>query len=565
MEKSVRRSCYKPCQVTSLVTLLCFAFLCLDYLTFHGDRDGFYIRINYHGRPTSAETKQNGMQSSDSLRPVANVDDHGVSATSNSSSARAGGSDKPDEVEESLNGTNESDAGSAPRGNKESAEYVPVQVLGKGDRDMTHPNKESADPCSGRYIYVHDLPSRFNDEILKNCTSLIKWFDMCPSMVNEGLGPRIDDSRGVLSHGNWFATNQFLLEVVFRNRMRQYECLTNDSSLASAVFVPFYAGLDVGRHLWNFSTSVRDSLAQDLTNWLADRPEWNRMWGRDHFLVGGRIAWDFRRQSNDVSDWGNNLMFLPESKNMTMLSIESSSWNNDIAIPYPTYFHPSSEAQVLEWQNKVRTHERRYLFSFAGAPRPSLEDSIRSDLINQCKASNGTCALLNCGYVVNKCDDPVEVMNVFESSDFCLQPPGDSFTRRSTFDSILAGCIPVFFHPGSAYVQYIWHLPENSSKYSVFIPEDKVKRGHINIKQVLSRISRDAVLSMREEVVQLIPRIVYADPRSRDHKFQDSFDTAVKGVLKRIESIRRRVSDGKDPSSGFSDQNSTKFNMPRTA
>jgi hypothetical protein len=31
---------------------------------------------------------------------------------------------------------------------------------------------------------------------------------------------------------------------------------------------------------------------------------------------------------------------------MTLLSIESSSWNNDFAIPYPTYFHPSKKSQV---------------------------------------------------------------------------------------------------------------------------------------------------------------------------------------------------------------------------
>ncbi|KAI6693882.1 hypothetical protein NL676_021592 [Syzygium grande] len=565
MEKPACRCCYDPCKVMSLVTLLCFTFLCLDYVTFNGESDGFSFKFNSHGRLTSTERKRNGTQGPGSLQLAGNIDDRRASAESDVGSARTAVPDKPDEVQNSLKGANESDTQSASRSDQGPAEDVTLQVLGESDRDTARLNQESADPCSGRYIYVHNLPSRFNDDILKNCAYLIKWFDMCPSVVNEGLGPQIHDPRGVLSHGNWFATNQFLLEAIFRNRMRQYECLTNDSSLASAVFVPFYAGLDVGRHLWNFSTSVRDSLARDLANWLADRPEWKKMWGRDHFLIGGRISWDFRRPTNNVSDWGNNLMFLPESNNMTMLSIESSSWNNDLAIPYPTYFHPSSETEVLEWQNKVRTHVRPHLFSFAGAPRPSLEDSIRNELINQCQASNGACALLNCGDGWNKCNDPVEVMNVFESSVFCLQPQGDSYTRRSTFDSILAGCIPVFFHPGSAYVQYIWHLPKNYSKYSVFIPEDKVKRGDINIKQVLSRISSDAVLSMREEVVQLIPRIVYADPRSRDHAFQDAFDTAVKGVLERIESIRRRVSNGMDPSRGFSDQNSTKFNMPVTA
>ncbi|KAK4856149.1 hypothetical protein QYF36_014623 [Acer negundo] len=33
-------------------------------------------------------------------------------------------------------------------------------------------------------------------------------------------------------------------------------------------------------------------------------------------------------------------MCLPEFMNMTMLSIESTSWSNEFAIPYPTNFHP---------------------------------------------------------------------------------------------------------------------------------------------------------------------------------------------------------------------------------
>jgi len=209
------------------------------------------------------------------------------------------------------------------------------------------PKSSSLDLCSGRYIYMHHLPTQFNDDLLRNCRSLVKWNDMCPYISNMGLGPRVDNNpENVLSKKGWFSTNQFTLEVIFHNRMKHYECLTNDSSLASAIYVPFYAGLDVGRHLWGFNISVRDASSFSLLKWLSQKPEWRRMWGRDHFLVGGRISWDFRRKTDDDSDWGSKLMFLPESKNMTLLSIESSSWNNDFAIPYPTYFHPSKKSQV---------------------------------------------------------------------------------------------------------------------------------------------------------------------------------------------------------------------------
>ncbi|XP_048225726.1 probable xyloglucan galactosyltransferase GT14 isoform X2 [Ricinus communis] len=322
--------------------------------------------------------------------------------------------------------------------------------------DDPNPKSNKNNFCSGRYIYVHDLPQLFNDLVVENCTALYRFYDMCPFLTNSGFGVQvIENPEGIVSGRNWFATNQFLLEVIFRTRMNNYGCLTNDSSLASAIFVPYYSGLDVASYLWDFTAS-RDTLGADLVKWLAQRPEWKKLWGRDHFFIAGRIGWDFRRHVDNDKGWGSNLMSLPESMNMTMLTIESTAWSNEFAVPYPTHFHPSSETEVIEWQNKMRKQKRHYLFSFAGAPRPFLQDSIRSEIINQCLGSKRLCKLLNCDSGPNKCDNPVEVIKVFQDSVFCLQPPGDSYTRRSAFDSIVAGCIPVFFHPGSAYAQYEW-------------------------------------------------------------------------------------------------------------
>nr|XP_051182815.1 xyloglucan galactosyltransferase KATAMARI1 homolog [Lolium perenne] len=337
--------------------------------------------------------------------------------------------------------------------------------------------ENASDPCGGRYIYVHELPPRFNDDMLRECQRLSLWTNMCKFMSNDGLGPPLDNQDGVFSNTGWHATNQFAVDVIFGNRMKQYQCLTNDSSRAAAVFVPFYAGFDVARYLWGYNISMRDAASHDLVDWLRKRPEWDVMGGRDHFLVGGRIAWDFRRLTDQESDWGNKLLFMPAAKNMSMLVVESSPWSaNDFAVPYPTYFHPAKDADVFAWQDRMRSLERPWLFSFAGAPRPGDPMSIRGKLIEQCRTSN-FCKLLECDLGESKCHSPSAIMKMFQSSLFCLQPQGDSFTRRSAFDSMLAGCIPVFFHPGSAYVQYTWHLPKNYTRYSVFIPEAGVRNG----------------------------------------------------------------------------------------
>ncbi|KAJ0034042.1 hypothetical protein Pint_25531 [Pistacia integerrima] len=391
---------------------------------------------------------------------------------------------------------------------------------------------------------MHDLPSRFNEDVVKNCNFTVPGtnkFPLCKYAENSGYGPQIENSSRILSNKSWLATNQFLLEVIFHNRMKTYECLTNDSSIASAIFVPYYLCLDIMPYLWgNFDLSMKDSPGLNLLKWVAERPEWKRMWGRDHFLIGGRIATDFRREIDRRGAWGRKFRFFPESNNITMLSIEASPWNNDLAIPYPTSFHPSEDSEVVEWQDRMRRQERPYLFSFSGAPRPSMKTSIRSILIDQCQASSSTCKLLDCREGVTNCGNSIHVMKLYQSSIFCLQPPGDSLTRRSAFESILSGCIPVFFHPGSAYMQYTWHLTKNYTKYSVFIPEKNLWVREFRVNKTLIKFSKEEVAAMREEVIRLIPGIIYSDPRRvrKDESLGDAFDLAVKGILERIEKFR---------------------------
>ncbi|KAK9755241.1 hypothetical protein RND81_01G012100 [Saponaria officinalis] len=403
--------------------------------------------------------------------------------------------------------------------------------------------------CTGKYIYVLDLPSKFNTDLLENCSSINPWKDICALLGNSGLGEKIrvtsKDDIKVFSGSNWYDTDQFSSEVIFHSRMKQYKCLTNDYSEASAVFVPFYSGLDVGRYLWTTNATLRDGTAKELVEFLTQRPEWKRFGGRDHFLIAGRITWDFSRTSENLSTpdgWGNHLLDLPEMKNVTSLLLEASPTSkSEIGIPYPTYFHPETLTEVDSWQNQIRRKNRPYLFSFAGAPRPNIKESIRNLLIDQCLAAakHGVCNFLH----MNPDVKPVTIMSVFQQSDFCLQPPGDSYTRKSTFDSILAGCIPVFFHPGSAYVHYIWHLPKNYSSYSVFIPMNDLMSGNVSIEKTLSRIPKYRVKAMREEVIKLIPRIVYANPNSNvvDDSFEDAFEVAVQGVLNRVERLKSEI------------------------
>ncbi|KAF7045819.1 hypothetical protein CFC21_054889 [Triticum aestivum] len=431
--------------------------------------------------------------------------------------------------------------------------YYHFTALSAGAMRATVLDGASADPCRGRYVYVHDLPPRFNADILRDCQNTsdqYRWPDMCGFVSNAGLGrPLADPLDGDFTGDNgWYGTHQFALDAIFHNRMWQYECLTTHSALANAVFVPFYAGFDFVRYHWGYDNATRDAASVDLTDWLMRRPEWARAGGRDHFLVAGRTGFDFRRSNNMNPSWGTNLLNMPGGREMSVLVLEVSRvpHSREYAVPYPTYFHPRSDADVRRWQERVRGLERRSLIAFVGAPRPDNPYNIRQQIIAQCEASDA-CRQLGCAFGTSQCHTPGNIMRLFQRATFCLQPTGDSYTRRSAFDSMVAGCIPVFFHPVSAYLQYRWHLPEHHETYSVFIPEDGVRSRNVSIEAVLRAIPPETVERMRDEVIKLIPRLVYADPRSKLETVKDAFDVAVKGIIDRVARARAEAA-GEDSS-----------------
>ncbi|PWA50042.1 exostosin-like protein [Artemisia annua] len=394
----------------------------------------------------------------------------------------------------------------------------------------------TVDDCPSGKVYVYNLPSFFNTELLENCRELNPFGSRCDTYTNDGLGRSATKLAGVIPEsltGAWYWTDQFASEIIYHNRMLSYKCRTLEAESATAYYIPFYAGLAVGKYLWtnNYTAEDRDRHCEMMLQWVHDQPYWKKSDGWDHFITMGRITWDFRRSSEQ--DWGSRCIYLPGMRNITRLLIERNSWDYfDVGVPYPTGFHPSSPSDVATWQEFVRTRVRTTLFCFAGATRGLIKNDFRGLLLNQCYNSSGSCRVVDCGG--SKCSNGTSlILESFLGSDFCLQPRGDSFTRRSIFDCMIAGSVPVFFWNRTAYSQYEWFLPGRPESYSVFIDKKEVLNGK-SIKGVLENFSKDEVRKMREKVIEYIPRIVYAKPHEGLQGMKDAFDYAVEGVLNRV-------------------------------
>ncbi|GFP81785.1 xyloglucan galactosyltransferase katamari1 [Phtheirospermum japonicum] len=408
--------------------------------------------------------------------------------------------------------------------------------------------------CTDKWIHIRHLPPEFNLDLLTNCSEYPLFDNFCPYISNYGLGQKTHNS----SH-SWYRTDPFMLELIFHRRMLEYPCLTPDPNLADAIYVPYYAGIDALRFL--FGPEVNSSSRHGLTlfHHLArvDNPSiWNRNLGHDHFLVMARPAWDFSQPlSNDPPIFGTSFLELPEFFNLTALTFEARAYPwQEQAIPYPTSFHPPNLAFFESWVNRVRRSRRSTLMLFAGGGGISANPNVRRSIRLECEnatssvSANGTgygklCEFVDCSNGV--CEhDPIKFMKPMLQSSFCLQPPGDTPTRRSTFDAILAGCIPVFFEEMSAKKQYWWHLGEEEyEEFSVFIGKEDVVFKGVRILDVLMGIPRGEVRRKRDKVLEMMGRVMYRKHGSslglRSKK--DAFDIAIQGTLRKIKSRTKHL------------------------
>ncbi|KZV42824.1 hypothetical protein F511_25178 [Dorcoceras hygrometricum] len=390
--------------------------------------------------------------------------------------------------------------------------------------------------CQYGLVYVYELPAMFNKELLDNCNELNPWHSRCGSISNAGLGPRAVGISRIVPENlapAWYWSDMFAAEVIYHNRILTHKCRTREPESATAFYIPFYAGLAVAKYFYNnYTAKDRDWHCEKLLGWVKNQVQFKKYNGADHFIMLGRPTWDFRRSKNE--DWGSGFVYMPLMKHILRLSLERDPWDKlEIGVPYPTGFHPRSRSELDQWLNFVQTRNRTSLFTFAGANR-NLKGDFRTILMDQCYKESGSCRVVDCSGT--RCSDGTsEILEAFLDSDFCLQPRGDTYTRKSMFDCMLAGSIPVFFWKRSIYDQYDAFLGDEPEKYSVFIDRKDVRNG-TSIREVLEGYSRNEVKKMRDMVIKLVPKFLYSsmhDERGTEN-VKDALDIAIDGVLKRF-------------------------------
>jgi len=367
---------------------------------------------------------------------------------------------------------------------------------------------ESSSPFVGKprwpRVFVYELPCKWT-----SCSIKRKY---ATSFENEGLGPKRSDGL--------YNTNPWFLEVIMHTRPLRSAHRTRDSLEADLFYIPLYlTAREVGE--------IEDGTSSDALEFLRRNYEsWNRTQGERHFTTAGR-TWGgiIGRREYEKS---------PLSANLDFLTIEKVSWRRYVKswtnitrvypIPYPSVYHYSLDLGIpsrFPWS--PHTHPRPWLVAYISSPKSEL----RKVLTKQCQAWPNLC---NAGSAEFKDKTWMQdFLDVYNHSVFCLQPPGDTPTRKGIFDSIAIGCIPVLFSPHSAEKQYTWHLP-NIGDYSIYIPQSNVLERGLDVFHTLASIPDNKVKNMQDALSKVAFRTQYA----MDDPPEELGDDAVEVILKSL-------------------------------
>ena len=308
---------------------------------------------------------------------------------------------------------------------------------------------------------------------------------------NLGIGRALD----VNNHE--YKTSQFALFKIMYERALVDPRRTMDPNDATSFFIPYDFGMDAT--FFESNGRMRRTqcpLAVDALQHLRNSPYFWRHGGHDHTLIVAvnqnmnyffsaprctsflHMCWNCTKLAID------EYMFIAQDRKFELKN-RGINWH---AIPFPSDYHYDTTVNTLPpWERPSEQENRSVLVSFLGNPRKfsPISTSIREALVIQCKQHDEYCSQ---GIYQHDGSADNSPNRDSRNAVFCLQPPGDMPTRKSLFDSILSGCIPVLFHPLTARYMYEWHLGQSGWE-EVGIHFDKDAENNALIEQKLDVVA----------------------------------------------------------------------------
>ncbi len=218
--------------------------------------------------------------------------------------------------------------------------------------------------------------------------------------------------------------------------------------------------------------------------------------------------------------------------NMDNLVSRHDIRNRMISMPYLSSVRWSLEWQgVPPWRRPASAERasgagmgRSHLVCFTGSLRGQLRSmQLRAKLVASCraKAARVCTAHVSESFPILAPEEASDVertsmrraLRLKMHSTFCLEPPGFSPPRKSSLDSMLSGCIPVFFYSDAEFATlwpfHLGGLHGWGANASVRVPLQGALDGTIDVIEYLQAIPEERVQAMQTTLAMHAHKLVY--------------------------------------------------------
>lgn len=218
-----------------------------------------------------------------------------------------------------------------------------------------------------------------------------------------------------------------------------------------------------------------------------------------------------------------------------------------LVAPYPSYGHLSTNGTeytdalfldkrrvlvLLAASTRRSNPTRRALFKqLANATSLSIEQYFRSRV-----AHSYTDTVDQAWLITPECRGEHNRITIqwMWNSVFCLEPPGDSPTRKSFYDAVISGCIPVLLSNSRFKVKYPFDDVIDYGKFTVSFPEKAIQSQEIHVVDALKNINQTVISEKQEYMKSILKYLQYSYPLSQDNEDNDAMSLLLRSISSEV-------------------------------
>lgn len=383
-------------------------------------------------------------------------------------------------------------------------------------------------------VLVLETLGKYSHEVYHACHSRM--------FLNQGYGEKINLDL-LNATFDFYKTGQFALDVILYQKFLHYSGRVHSMEEADLVFVPFlFQAILTSGSSGKCRKLKQSMLGEKYTGPGLTRETMNKVL-LPKFVV--EMLAELKRMKSGkrvvimsmARTGGNNYRqsfldkrFEKDLKNFRFLGIENweGRYKQIIMVPYPTIFHMRYGAtpQLPKKSSSA--------FLFYGSPRLRANKTARATEPPPLKASVAKLRYAILDALLQRSDSTIQILtrenfNLHEAyramahSQFCIQPPGDSPTRRGFYDSVLLGCIPVVFSR-KAYAPFGQSTKSIAIQLHEHVPPE-------NIVDILRNISQTNIQDMQVKILKEMCAFQYSIYQDETHDAFGNILRVLHGVL----------------------------------